>query len=142
MRNNKNWFWGVLVFALLGMAGAAFGGESELVLPDLGGKNVFPALGGMTGTTLMYIGILVCAIGGIFGLVQYIQTRDLPVHDSMRNVSNVIWETCKSYLVQQGKFLGILWVLIGVCIVYYFAALQHMDLGRVVLILCASILGI
>jgi K(+)-stimulated pyrophosphate-energized sodium pump len=124
------------------MAGAAFGGESELVLPDLGGKNVFPALGGMTGTTLMYIGILVCAIGGVFGLVQYVQTRDLPVHDSMRNVSNIIWETCKSYLTQQGKFLAVLWVLIGICIVYYFKVLQGMDMGKVFLILCASILGI
>jgi K(+)-stimulated pyrophosphate-energized sodium pump len=142
MRNYKNWIWGTLTFALLGMITTALGSEAELNLPDLGGNNVFPALGGLNGTQLMLIGILVCAIGGIFGLVQYIQTRDLPVHDSMRNVSNVIWETCKSYLVQQGKFLGILWVLIGVCIVYYFAALQHMDLGRVVLILCASILGI
>jgi K(+)-stimulated pyrophosphate-energized sodium pump len=142
MRNNKNWIWGVVTFALLCMASTVFGGEAELTLPDLGGKNVFPALGGLTGTQLMLIGILVCAIGGIFGLVQYRQTRDLPVHDSMRNVSNVIWETCKSYLFQQGKFLAILWVLIGLCIVYYFAALQHMTASKVLLILCASILGI
>ncbi len=142
MTNKKTWIWGAVTFALLCMASTVFGSEAELILPDLGGKNVFPALGGLTGTQLMLIGILVCAIGGIFGLVQYRQTRDLPVHDSMRNVSNIIWETCKSYLFQQGKFLAVLWVLIGICIVYYFAALQHMSLGKVVLILCASILGI
>jgi len=142
MRNNQKWFWGVLLFALLSSVTVAFGSEAELNLPDLGGKNVFPALGGLTGTHLMLIGILVCAIGGIFGLVQYVQTRNLPVHDSMRNVSNVIWETCKSYLFQQGKFLAILWALIGICIVYYFAALQHMGFHKVLLILAASILGI
>jgi len=142
MKNNKNWIWGVVTFALLCMASTVFGSEAEIKLPDLGGPNVFPALGGLTGTQLMLIGILVCAVGGIFGLVQYRQTRDLPVHDSMRNVSNIIWETCKSYLFQQGKFLAILWVLIGICIVYYFAALQHMGMGKVVIILCASILGI
>ncbi len=102
MKNKRTWIWGAVTFALLCMASTVFGSEAELILPDLGGKNVFPALGGLTGTQLMLIGILVCAIGGIFGLVQYRQTRDLPVHDSMRNVSNIIWETCKSYLFQQG----------------------------------------
>src|SRR5215471_13505628 len=142
MINNKKWSWVALVCAFLSISTAAFGSEAELNLPDLGGSNTFPALGGLTGTQLMLIGILVCAVGGVFGLVQYVQTRNLPVHDSMRNVSNVIWETCKSYLVQQGKFLAILWVLIGACIVYYFKALQGMDLGKVILILLASILGI
>ena len=115
-------------------------GEAELKLPDL---NIpFAGLAGMTGNTLMLIGIVVCFIGLAFGLYQYKQTKDMPVHASMQNVSNIIWETCKSYLFQQGKFLAILWVLIGICIVYYFAALQDMGLGKVVLILLASILGI
>jgi K(+)-stimulated pyrophosphate-energized sodium pump len=126
----------------LALAGTGWAGEAELKLPDLGGANTFPALGGLTGTQLMLIGIVVCAIGGLFGLVQYAQTKNLPVHDSMRNVSNLIWETCKSYLFQQGKFLAILWSLIGLCIIYYFAVLQHMHFGQVVLILAASILGI
>ncbi|HEV2392078.1 MAG TPA: sodium-translocating pyrophosphatase [Verrucomicrobiae bacterium] len=142
MMNNKNWIRGGLVFALLGIVSTAFGSEAELNLPDLGGANRFPALGGLTGTQLMLIGILVCAIGGVFGLVQYIQTRDLPVHDSMRNVSNIIWETCKSYLTQQGKFLFYLWLLIGACILYYFKWLVGMDFGKVFIILCASVLGI
>jgi K(+)-stimulated pyrophosphate-energized sodium pump len=138
----KTWIRGALILALFCSGSAVFGSEAELKLPDLGGLNTFPALGGLTGTQLMVIGLVVCAIGGLFGLFQYRQTRDLPVHDSMRNVSNIIWETCKSYLLQQGKFLFYLWVLIGICMVYYFAGLQQMALGKVLLILAASILGI
>ncbi len=140
MKNRKTWLWGALILALLSVSSNAFGSEAELNLPDLGVR--FSGLGDLSGNVLMLIGILVCAVGGIFGLVQYIQTKNLPVHESMRNVSNTIWETCKSYLVQQGKFLAILWALIGICIVYYFAALRHFGPGKVVVILCASILGI
>ncbi len=142
MRTIKTWIRGALTLALLSLGPAALGGEAELKLPDLGGSNTFSALGGLTGTQLMYIGLVVCFIGCIFGWVQYGITRDLPVHDSMRNVSNIIWETCKSYLLQQGKFLLGLWVLIGICIVVYFAGLQHMGPGKVALILAASVLGI
>src|SRR6266852_4187991 len=141
MRNNKNWFCGALVFALLGTGVTAWGSEAELKLPALNTVN-FPALGGLNGYTLMLIGIGVCALAALFGVWQYNQTKNLPVHDSMRNVSAVIWETCKSYLFQQGKFLAGLWVLIGICICYYFAVLQHMTMGKVVVILLASILGI
>ena len=115
--------------------------EAELKLPDLR-SITFPALGGISGFALMMIGILVCVGGLVFGLMQYKETKNLPVHSSMQNVSNIIWETCKSYLFQQGRFLAVLWVLIGVCIVYYFMVLQHMHLGSVILILMASILGI
>jgi K(+)-stimulated pyrophosphate-energized sodium pump len=123
------------------LAAAALASEAELKLPDLRTTS-FPALGGVSGYNLMLAGILVCALGGLFGVWQYLQTKNLPVHDSMRNVSNTIWETCKSYLFQQGKFLAILWALIGVCIVYYFVGLQHFTIGKVCVILLASILGI
>jgi K(+)-stimulated pyrophosphate-energized sodium pump len=132
---------GALILALAGASTAAFGSEAELKLPNLRDVS-FPALGGMTGYNLMLIGIVVCVFAALFGIWQYSQTKALPVHSSMRNVSNVIWETCKSYLFQQGKFLAMLWVLIGVCMVYYFGALQHMPAGSVVVILLASILGI
>jgi K(+)-stimulated pyrophosphate-energized sodium pump len=143
MNKKSAWFGNLLVLAMLfGLAsGGSAATEAELNLPDLGSVT-FPALGGVSGFTLMLIGIGVCAIGGIFGLVQYIQTRKLPVHDSMRNVSAIIWETCKSYLIQQGKFLAILWTLIGLCIVYYFFGLQKMTVGKVAMIMLASILGI
>jgi K(+)-stimulated pyrophosphate-energized sodium pump len=135
-------YWGFLLWTFFIAGGLqAFGSEAELKLPDLRAVT-FPALGGASGFSLMLIGIGVCAIGLVFGLYQYNQTKNLPVHDSMRNVSNIIWETCKSYLAQQGKFLVYLWLLIGACMVYYFLVLQKMHLGSVVLILAASILGI
>jgi K(+)-stimulated pyrophosphate-energized sodium pump len=90
----------------------------------------------------MYAGIVVCVIGLVFGLIQYNQIKNLPVHASMNTVSETIWETCKTYMIQQGKFLAGLWVVIGACIIYYFGALQHKAFGSIVWILAASILGI
>src|SRR5262249_25440268 len=72
----------------------------------------------------------------------YQQTKSLPVHASMGNVSNTIWETCKTYLFTQGKFLAILWVLIAACMLYYFMGLQHEEFGKVIVVLLCSILGI
>jgi K(+)-stimulated pyrophosphate-energized sodium pump len=86
---------------------ALHAGEADLKIPPLD-KVSFDGLGGIGGTTLMYLGIVMCAIGAIFGLVQYWQTKSLPVHKSMADVSQTIWETCKTYLFQQGKFLAIL----------------------------------
>jgi len=120
---------------------SAFASEAELRLPSLREVH-FPALGGASGYVLMLIGILVCAVGGLFGVVQYLQTKALPVHRAMRDVSTLIWETCKSYLIQQGKFLALLWALIGICIIYYFGSLRHMPAGSVIVILLSSVLGI
>ncbi|MEI8207042.1 MAG: sodium-translocating pyrophosphatase [Kiritimatiellales bacterium] len=131
-----------LMLAFLGLsAGTAMASEADLKLPDLGAVT-FSALGGISGTHLMMIGIGVCFLGLAFGLFQYFKTEKLPVHKSMSDVSQIIWETCKSYLAQQGKFLAILWVLIGACMLYYFLILQRMPTGHVLLILAASILGI
>src|SRR5437879_12111641 len=91
---------------------------------------------------LMYLGLAICVIGAAFGLVQYQQTKSLPVHESMANVSNIIWERCKTYLFTQGKFLAILWFLIAACMIYYFKVLQGNTMNHVVVILLASILGI
>ncbi|MFA6172304.1 MAG: sodium-translocating pyrophosphatase [Kiritimatiellales bacterium] len=123
------------------IAPAARASEADLKLPDLGAVT-FSALGGISGTHLMMIGIGVCFLGLAFGLFQYVKTEKLPVHKSMSDVSQIIWETCKSYLAQQGKFLALLWVLIGACMLYYFLILQHMPASHVMLILAASILGI
>src|SRR4029077_2784319 len=107
-----------------------------------------------SGVTLMYLGLLICILGAVFGLVQYKQTKALPVHRSMADVSNTIWETCKTYLFTQGKFLAILWVLIAACMIYYFGFLsEHKDPSgnplssgqvafNVFVVLCASVLGI
>ena len=116
--------------------------EADINIPDLG-KVTFDVLGNtVQGLHLMYAGLVVCAIGLVFGWIQYTQTRDLPVHKSMGDVSQTIWETCKTYLFQQGKFLAILWVLIGSCMVYYFGCLNHLSVFNVVVILACSVLGI
>ncbi len=116
-------------------------GEADIKIPDLTHVH-FDGLGGISGVTLMYLGILICAIGAAFGLIQYTQTKALQVHSSMASVSHMIWETCKTYLFTQGKFLAILWVLIGACMVYYFGFLGHNSAVHVGVILLASILGI
>jgi K(+)-stimulated pyrophosphate-energized sodium pump len=141
MQKNKTWLRLLLLTAIFGFASAAFAGEADIVIPDLTGVT-FSGLGGIHGTALMYGGLLICLIGAVFGLLQYTQTKALPVHESMAKVSNTIWETCKTYLFTQGKFLAILWVLIAACMGYYFLILQHEEFGKVVIILLCSILGI
>ena len=139
---SRCWLGVFVVLAVLGFgAGAAMASEAELKLPELGAVT-FSSLGGISGTHLMLIGIAVCFLGLGFGLIQYFKTEKLPVHKSMSDVSQIIWETCKSYLAQQGKFLAILWLLIGACMVYYFWILQKMPTTSVLLILAASVLGI
>ncbi|MBN2490835.1 MAG: sodium-translocating pyrophosphatase, partial [Planctomycetes bacterium] len=88
---------------LLILGSSAAAGEADIVLPDLP-QVTFKILGiGVNGVTLMYVGLLVCLLGLAFAIVQYRQTTRLPAHKSMLDVSGVIWETCKSYLTQQGK---------------------------------------
>jgi K(+)-stimulated pyrophosphate-energized sodium pump len=140
MRNTKKLLFWSLLLALASTAGAC-AGEADIHVPALDAVK-FDGLGGVSGNLLMYFGIVVCAIGAAFGLVQYKQTKALPVHASMGNVSNTIWETCKTYLFTQGKFLAILWVLIAACMIYYFKVLQGNSGENVVIILLASILGI
>src|SRR5512133_3291375 len=86
----------------------AAGGEASLKLPDLSTVNFF----GMNGHNLLLIGLAFCAFGLLFGLVIYMQLKNLPVHKVMRDVSELIYETCKTYLITQGKFLAILWAFI------------------------------
>jgi K(+)-stimulated pyrophosphate-energized sodium pump len=115
------------------------GGEAHLVLPDLSQANF---LGGTNGRTLLMWGLAVCALGLLFGFVTYKQLRDLPVHRSMLEISELIYETCKTYLITQGKFLLILEIFIGVIIVFYFGLLEHMDAMKVAIILLFSVVGI
>ncbi len=130
---------GVMLF---GMSSMAFAGEADIKLPDL--SNVVFTIAGNSvgGVSILNFGLLVCIIGLIFGYMQYVQTKNLPAHSSMLSVSNTIWETCKTYVTQQGKFLIALWILIALCILYYFKGLGHMPMGSVIVILLASILGI
>jgi K(+)-stimulated pyrophosphate-energized sodium pump len=141
MGNITRLFRGLLYVLIITAAPALWGSEADIKIPDLSQVS-FSGLGGMSGATLMYIGIGICAVGAAFGLVQYKQTKALPVHNSMAAVSHTIWETCKTYLFTQGKFLGILWLLIAACMVYYFKILQNNSIGHVIVILLASVLGI
>lgn len=95
-------------------SGMAPSGEANLVLPDLGIGDFL----GISGQTLLTCGFGVCALGLLFGYMTYRSLRDLPVHASMREVSELIWETCKTYLTTQGKFLVVLEAFIGAIIVF------------------------
>ena len=138
MKSRRWGMLGVLVGCWLLGAAPAQASEADIRLPDLHAVQ----FGAVSGLHLMYAGLVVSAIGLIFGLRQYRQTAALPVHRSMEAVSQTIWETCKTYLFQQGKYLAVLWLLIGACILYYFYGLQHKSLLDVAIILLASILGI
>jgi K(+)-stimulated pyrophosphate-energized sodium pump len=107
------------------------GGEANLKIPDLG-----------QGRPMLLAGLGVCVLGLVFGLVIYTQLKNMPVHGSMREISELIYETCKTYLVTQGKFILLLEAFIGVIIVVYFGFLQHFDAGRVIIILIFSLIGI
>lgn len=113
-------------------------GEADLHLPDLGSVDF---LGGISGHSLLMGGIVVCLLGLVFGFVTYGQLRRLPVHESMHEVSELIYRTCKAYLVQQGRFLLMLWVFIAAVIVAYFAFLMHYSVGRVLVVLAFSLVG-
>src|SRR5437763_10069221 len=128
----------------------AAGGEAALVLPDL---NQATFLGGIGGRALLLWGLVICALGLLFGLAQYTQLKNLPVHRSMREISELIYETCKTYLLTQGRFLLILWVFIGAIVAVYFGALAEtvnaagqavrgFPAIKVVVILLFSLIGI
>ena len=114
-------------------------GEANLKLPDL---SQVQFLGLVDGHKLLTIGILFCVLGLIFGLAIYTHLKNLPVHRAMAEVSQLIWETCKTYLVTQGKFLLMLWVFIAVVIMLYFGVLLKYEALRVAIILLFSVVGI
>ncbi|MFH2075508.1 MAG: sodium-translocating pyrophosphatase, partial [Pseudomonadota bacterium] len=118
----------------------AFAGEADIKIPDL--TQISFIGGSLGGLTILNVGLVICAIGMIFGWLQYKQTKNLPAHQAMLDVSNTIWETCKTYLFQQGKFLAGLWVLLAICIIYYFVGLQGNTIGAVLIILFCSVMGI
>ena len=126
--------------ALAQPAGETAGGEAALKLPDL--SSVSFLNGAIDGHRLLMIGILFCLFGLGFGLVIFMRLKNLPVHSSMREISELIYETCKTYLVTQGKFILFLWAFIAVIILLYFGVLEHMEAMRVAIILGFSLVGI
>jgi len=114
-------------------------GEANLKLPRL---DLVSFLGGISGSSLLMGGLLVSALGLVFGLIIFIRLKNMPVHDSMREVSELIYETCKTYLVTQGKFLCLLEIFIAVIIIFYFGVLQGFEAYKVAIILLFSVIGI
>ena len=145
MKKPFNVTWPARALPVLGALGLllqapnAYASEADLLLPDLHSQTF---LGGIPGDTLLMWGLVICLFGMIFGVVQYIGIRKLPVHSAMREISELIYETCKTYLVTQGKFILVLWVLIGAIIVAYFGWLRQMETIKVISILVASLIGI
>src|SRR5712692_9690820 len=113
--------------------------EANLLLPDLSQVSV---LGGISGRSILVWGLVICVFGLIFGLWQYMQLKNLPVHRAMLEISELIYATCKTYLVTQGKFILLLEVFIGIIMVVYFGVLRSMPAGTVAVILLFSLIGI
>src|SRR5262249_21821493 len=126
----------VSVFAADG--GHQPGGEANLKLPDLSKVNFL----GINGHNLLLVGIVVSALGLVLGLLIFMNLKKLPVHQSMRDISELIYETCKTYLITQGKFILILEVFIAVIIILYFGVLSGNSVPRVIIILIFSLIGI
>jgi K(+)-stimulated pyrophosphate-energized sodium pump len=133
---------GIAAFFAMGASALAqpeqVSGEANLKLPDLSSVTFL----GMDGHRLLMIGILFCIFGLCFGLAIYSRLKNLPVHSAMREMSELIYETCKTYLVTQGKFLMLLWAFIAVIILLYFGVLLKYEAARVLIILLFSVVGI
>jgi len=132
MFSAKTLFLSALTVLLL--AGTGFASEANLVVPDLKADEFQ--------YNLLLIGIAISVLGLLFGLFEYFKVRSIKAHKSMTDIGDLIFETCKTYLIQQGKFLIGLEVLIGICIAFYFGFLQQMPWQNVAIILGWSVLGI
>ncbi len=121
-----------VALSFLLLASPLFASEADLAIPVLNAAQ----------NNLLMIGFLVCFAGMAFGYMQYLKVKKLPAHKSMLDVAEIIFQTCKTYLLQQGKLLLVLFVFIGVCIFYYFGFLQHMGMKDVLLILAWTVVGI
>lgn len=124
--------------ALLGVTGTVSASEANIALPDVGSLSFL----GMSGYTILLIGMGICVLGIIFGFAMFMKTKKLPVHAAMKEMSELIYETCKTYLITQGKFLAILELFIAAIIVVYFGMLEHFSAVKVIVILLFSVIGI
>jgi len=132
-RLHCTWLGGLLsLLLLMAVPSEAMASEANLVIPALNQAQ----------NNLLIIGIIVCVLGMFFGLFQFMKVRRLPAHQSMLDVANTIYETCKTYLIQQGKFLLILFAFIGVCIAFYFGFLERTPISGVLIILGWTVIGI
>jgi len=115
------------------------GGEVDIKIPDL---TTVTFVGGINGHNLLSMGLVISGLGFVFGLIIYSRLKNMPVHASMKEISELIYETCKTYLLTQGRFLLILEIFIGAAIIFYFFFLRHLELYKVAIILLFSLIGI
>jgi K(+)-stimulated pyrophosphate-energized sodium pump len=139
--------------SVLAEAAARPHSEAQLVLPSFSqykvidpatGHETFQALTfhGITGWQLLAIGLGICVLGLVFGMVTFNRLKNMPVHKSMREISELIYETCKTYLRTQAKFIALLWAFIAAIIVVYFGVLEKVPVGKVLVIAGFSVIGI
>jgi len=128
----------LLAAMVIGIVPQAFGSEADIVVPDLSQQSFF----GMTGHNLLLIGIAVCFLGMLFGWFAFARLKGLPVHKSMAEISELIYETCKTYLLTQGRFILILWAFIAVIMVVYFGWLRPVGAANLIIIILFSLVGI
>jgi len=119
----------ILMLALASSLGLS-ASEADLVMPS-----------SLHELSFLHWGFLVCILGMLFGVYHFIKTKNLPVHEAMREIGEVIYKTCSTYLKQQGRFLAILFVFIGVVVAFYFGGLSHMSVGEVCIILLSTVIG-
>ena len=120
-----------------GQPGSHTGGEANLRLPDLGSVSFL----GLPGNVLLGLGLVVCTLGVGFGIITYSQLNRMPVHTAMRDVSELIYTTCKTYLKQQGRFLLLLWTFIATIIIVYYLFLVDFGVGRTAVVILFSLIG-
>ena len=132
-------FAGIFAF-LLAAANQSFASEANLVIPDLSAVSFLG--GAINGKALLTFGFLICIFGLCFGIYHYLNIKNLPVHKSMKDISELIYETCKTYLITQGKFMIGLQILLAIIIFVYFGLLQNFAAIKVTTIILCSIVGI
>ncbi|MCK6478469.1 MAG: sodium/proton-translocating pyrophosphatase, partial [Phycisphaerales bacterium] len=137
------------VWAADGAATHKPGGEVNIVMPDLTNDTANPGtgvkaefLGGQSGHNLLLVGLVISALGLGFGLWIYKRLKNMQVHRSMLEISELIYETCKAYLLRQGKFLMILWAFVAAAMTAYFLLLVKVSPGEMAMILLFSLIGI
>jgi len=128
----------LLALAALAIVQPVLASEADLIIPDLSSVNFM----NVNGRTLLLWGMSICIFGFIFGVVQFLQIKNMKVHSSMHEISELIYETCKTYLITQGKFILILELLVGIIIAIYFGWLRHFEFIKVAVILICSLIGI
>ena len=132
-------FAGIFAFVFAAVS-QSFASEANLIIPDLSSVSFLG--NAVNGKVLLMFGFLICIFGLCFGIYHYLNIKNLPVHKSMKDISELIYETCKTYLITQGKFIIILEILLAVIIVVYFGFLQSFAAIKVITIILCSIVGI